>query len=60
MSSTTTNQQHANEAVIVIDVLKRLPPNEKIMVLKTAAAMVENSLHAEIQAQAIFNALNVK
>ncbi len=55
-----TNQQHANEAVIVIESLKRLPANEKVMILKTAIAMVENSLSAEIQAQAIFNVLNKK
>lgn len=52
---TITDEEHAALAVKVIKQLGDLPNPEKQAVLKTAAALLENTLTAEITAQTLMN-----
>ena len=51
--------EHAKAATIAIASLEdsNLEVNEKIAVLKTAAALLENNMLAQAHAQALYNAL---
>ena len=53
-----TNKEHAKKAVEAIELLDGIHINEKIMVLKSALAMIENQMSAELSAQIMFNALS--
>ena len=53
-----TDEEHAALALKAVKALDGVSINEKIAVLKTAVALVENSMNAEISAQVLLHHLS--